>query len=479
MRKRHLAYLRRAVSIVTTTKDGVIMLDLISKMRAARIPVYQMIRDIVCDSRFYCVVEDDLFWKNYSVAVISNFIDSLSPDDWKNEEKRTGKKEDFLNSWLANHLFPLSIEEKNRKARSMNLKAGDSDKPIPLGDDDGEELISDEGDVYIESGITDMTNSLEKIHGALPDAIQHYADSSRGNSPGMRTDSHRADADYLLQLDPVIVDLAKKIGRSGGTAHEISGKFQSASRSDISGVTTGNDLNSLLPSELVMLGANTTENLFYQRYVQKRLQLFSSASRSCKPANDKSGPIYICVDTSGSMEGQPEVTAKTLALSVAIVAQRDKRPICMINYSHNLSFFILKDLQWQRKKFLSFLSHSYSGGNDENKLFYFIFKKLRSMPQYQSFADSFKGADLLIISDFIWSHISKESTSLIENARNEGMKLYGLGINTRPYQLDILDDPAKRNNEMPDGFNFLKECHYRYLCNDGVVNEYFDRQMIL
>lgn len=458
------------------------MLEIIGKMRSAKTPVYQMIRDIVCDSRFYCVVEDDLFWKNYAMAVIRHFIDSLSPEDWENEEQRTGKKEDFLNAWLAKHIFPLSVEDKRRIAKSIQLTAGDSGKPIPLGDDstDGTgEQYEIELDVQIESGITDKSNNPDDIEDSLPEDIATYAQSSRGTSPGLEADCHQAEADYLKQLAPTIVELAKRIGRSGGTSSEFTGKFQSASRSDISGVTIGNDLNSMLPSELALLGAKYTENLFYQRYVQNRLQLFSSASRSFEVANDKSGPIYICVDTSGSMKGEPEVTAKTLALAVAIVAQRDRRPICMINYSHNLSFFVLTNLQRQRKKFLSFLSHSYDGGNDENKLFYFIFKKLPSVPKYKLFADAFKGADILIISDYIWSYITKENMELIEEARNEGMKFYGLGIDVREHQLDVLDDPNKLDNEIYDGYTFLKQCDYRYLYENGSVIEYVEKPLVL
>lgn len=482
MRKQHLTYLRRAIGIAASIRGGARMLEIIGKMRSAKTPVYQMIRDIVCDSRFYCVVEDDLFWKNYAMAVIRHFIDLLSPEDWKNEEQRTGKKEDFLNAWLAKHIFPLSVEDKRRITESMQLTAGDSGKPIPIGDDSIDETGEQHGierDVEIESGITDKSNSPDDIAGSLPEDIATYAKSSRGTSPGMEADSHQAEADYLKGLDPTIVELAKRIGRSGGTSSMFTGKFHSASRSDISGVTIGNDLNSMLPSELALLGVKDTENLFYQRYVQNRLQLFSSASRSFEVGKEKSGPIYICVDTSGSMKGEPEVTAKTLALAVAIVAQRDRRPICMINYSHNLSFFVLTNLQRQRKKFLSFLSHSYDGGNDENKLFYFIFKRLPSVSKYKLFADAFKGADILIISDFIWSHISKENMELIEEARNEGMKFYGLGIDVREHQLDVLDDPNKLDNEISNGYTFLKQCDYRYRYENGSVIEYVEKLLVL
>lgn len=360
----------------------------------------------------------------------------------------------------------------------MQLTAGNSGKPVPLGSSGNEVNQDSDGyDIQIESGITDKSNSPDKMGYSLPTDIANYAESSKGSSPGLEVDSHEAEAEYLQLLNPTIVELAKQIGRSGGTSHEVTGKFQSASRSDISGITIGNDLNCLLPSELALLGAKSTENLFYQRYVQNRLQLFSSASHSFEVANDKSGPIYICVDTSGSMKGEPEVTAKTLALAVAIVAQRDRRPICMINYSHNLSFFILTNLHRQRKKFLAFLSHSYSGDNDENRLFDFIFKKMPDNPRYRRFASSFEGADILVISDFEWSHIYDKNKKLIVEARMDGMKFYGLGIHTKEYLLDKINNPD--DDDWMDGYKFLKQCDYRYLYEKGKVVEYYERPKIL
>ena len=125
------------------------------------------------------------------------------------------------------------------------------------------------------------------------------------------------------------------------------------------------------------------------------------------------------------------------------------------------------------------LSHSYNGGNDENKLFYFIFKKLPSVPKYKLFADAFQGADILIISDFIWSHISTENINLIEKARNKGMKFYGLGIDVSENQLDVLENPDRLNCEIRDGYTFLKQCDYRYLYKNGSVFEYLKKPLVL
>lgn len=55
----------------------------------------------------------------------------------------------------------------------------------------------------------------------------------------------RAEALFLQRLDPAIVELAKRIGRGSEDVGCISGKFQTASRSDISGITVGNDENQL------------------------------------------------------------------------------------------------------------------------------------------------------------------------------------------------------------------------------------------
>lgn len=177
------------------------------------------------------------------------------------------------------------------------------------------------------------------------------------------------------------------------------------------------------------------------------------------------------------MEGEPEVIAKTLALAIVIVAQRDCRLVCMINYSHNLSFFILTNLRRQRQKFLSFLSHSYSGGNDENQLFDFIFKKMPDNPRYRQFTNSFTGADILVISDFEWSYLSDKNKKLIAETRMDGMKFYGLGIYTRKYELEKIDD--SNDDDWINGYRFLKQCDYRYLYEKGKVVEYFERPKIL
>lgn len=59
----------------------------------------------------------------------------------------------------------------------------------------------------------------------------------------------------------------------------------------------------------------------------------------------------------------------------------------------------------------------------------------------------------------------------------DGMKFYGLGIYTRKYELEKIDD--SNDDDWINGYRFLKQCDYRYLYGKGKVVEYFERPNIL
>ena len=455
MIKTHLTYLRRIVGFAASMKGGGNFMTMVNHLHGASSPEYQMMKDIVCDSRFYSVIGDDDFWKAYSIAEIRQFMDSLSSGEWADEKRRTELKEDFLNDWMARHLFPLSDSEKARIESEINpeeKQEKDEDEVTP----EMMEFFSPNAEI---SDLTESHSTSFKPNQFQSDELKDYAIAAKNQHGGGASDqAHTAEAKFLRRIHPSILDLAVKIGRRGGSiSFTAKGKFQSASRSDISGVTTGNNLNSLLPSELALLATRGTENIFYQKFAEKRLQIFSSASRSTEQQEDKSGPIYICIDTSGSMTGEPETLAKTLALAIAIVAQKDKRPVCLINYSFDVSFFVLTNLIRQRKRLLHFLSYSYSGGNNENALFDFIFNHLPQDSKYRPFKQKFKNADMLVISDFQWGPLHPEMTRQLTAAQAKGMRIYTLQVNDNTY--DLPDDL------LTSGPNFIKSATESFTYN--------------
>lgn len=103
-------------------------------------------------------------------------------------------------------------------------------------------------------------------------------------------------------------------------------------RQDIDGVSLGNDLDSLLPTEIAMMDSPT----FYAKFAKRQLQQFSSKAAQNK--REKStvhykkprllqGPMIICIDTSGSMSGRPLEIAKSLLQQLAAIAKKKREAV--------------------------------------------------------------------------------------------------------------------------------------------------------
>ena len=262
--------------------------------------------------------------------------------------------------------------------------------------------------------------------------------------------------------------LAMMIGRRGEDEIEAGGKFQRAAKSDITGITIGGEIGCALPSEITLLTSSATENIFYDRLVRKKLQVFASASKSKGIRKKEEGPVYICIDTSSSMRGEPEKMAKALALSVAEIAQTTNRPVCLINYSDDVSFFVLTNLERQRRHFMKFLTMSYGGGNDEENLFDFIFNVMPQLKDYKKFGSKFEGADLLVVSDFFWTPLTSKVKKLLEKSRKGGMRFFALGVGNK----EIFTRNENNNGFCAyGGLGFFHECDARFVYDDGWCTE--------
>lgn len=480
MRKTHLTYLKRAVAMALTSTDRSTLLSQLEAVKGASGPVYQLVRDVVCDARFYGVAENTPFWKDYGVAAVSRLIDSMQESGALGDAPATIEKENFLNTWLSDHMIPFSEAERKRiAARLKQMTVGGS--LMFENSADGSPLIGS-GEFAYGLGVRDKTNDGDEPQPDLPDEAKPLLEGADDVLAGLPGEWELREKEYLRLMHPSLLELARKIGRSGGVAGEVRGKFSHAAKSDITGIMTGADLNRMLPSETALLTSPDTERVFLRRYVEKRLQIFSASSVSTHPEVREKGPVYICIDTSGSMQGEPEMMAKNLALSITLIAQRERRPIFVVNYSHTLSFFVVTDIRSQLKKFLTFLSRSYSGGNDEEKLFRFLFKTLPASPAYRRYASMFHGADLLIVSDFFWDSIGPDTKTLIDHARSGGMKIHTLGIHLTMRSASSGDtvvnsgvesDPqnSEINPQNPtgyrNGYDFFSDSDFRYTYSGG------------
>lgn len=207
--------------------------------------------------------------------------------------------------------------------------------------------------------------------------------------------------------------------------------FDDDSKQEIIGIKLGKDLEHVLPSELALMSDPDTAILFDLKYVESSLMSFDMAGIATEYVEqeveieqtvieeDKKGPMIICIDTSGSMHGSPETIAKALTLYLSTQAKKEKRDCYLINFSTSIEVLDLSQ-GYSISTLLAFLQKSFYGGTDVAPA---MIHGIEIMQK-----DSFKNADMLIISDFVMSSLPSYCLEQIEAQRERGNRFYSLCI---------------------------------------------------
>ncbi|MFN0202204.1 MAG: hypothetical protein ACKVTZ_11825 [Bacteroidia bacterium] len=207
-------------------------------------------------------------------------------------------------------------------------------------------------------------------------------------------------------------------------------RIEYSAKSELVGITESDDLGSLLPTEIAMLGLADTEAIFMKKFAEKKLQTFDYQSKMIdeiheemtlqKVKKQNKGPIIAIVDTSGSMYGQPEEIAKTVAFGVLHLALKENRKCYLINFSDSFKTIELHDYEKSLSKLISFMRKSANGGNNEPVAMEEVLRILKTA--------NFKKADILWISDFVTIPFEKEVLNKVAKARENDTRFHSLTI---------------------------------------------------
>lgn len=218
-------------------------------------------------------------------------------------------------------------------------------------------------------------------------------------------------------------------------------------KEEISGVKLGNDLENLLPQEFALLNDPDLEIFFDLKFVENRLFCFEKhgyisyaqekwreiekeiEKERSKEVDEQKGPIIICVDTSGSMNGQPEIVAKALTLMLTARARKEKRACFLINVSYCLDTMNLSGYK-AIKLLNNFLEMSFGGGTDVDVS---IREGLKQMDQ-----NNYRKADLIAISDGGF-YMDMDMQNKIKQKRKEENKFYLLDVDGNFGVKDLFD----------------------------------------
>ncbi len=237
----------------------------------------------------------------------------------------------------------------------------------------------------------------------------------------------------LQKQYPVLLDVARRVGRiadnegpervpvgSGSTY-----RMEHSAPSDIEGISVGNDLSALLPIEMATMADEELSGLFAYRYATRRLQTFLFKSNLMKKAQKvqvararQKGPMIVCMDTSGSMQGPPERIAHSLVIKLLQVALAQKRDLLLITFSDQARTF---DVRANRTSLLDYMRQQCGGSTDGTAMLQAAFRLIGSDPRYGS-------ADLLLISDFKFPLVDRPLLVRLGQLHDEGTRLYALQI---------------------------------------------------
>ncbi len=223
------------------------------------------------------------------------------------------------------------------------------------------------------------------------------------------------------------------------------------------GIVLSDDLSRLLPSELALLGHPKFKMLWYAKRAEKKLLTYCHCGLIPDPMlleretdtdglpqqQERSGrafgPIIICLDTSGSMEGIPENIAKALVLEGLRIAFNEQRP-CFV-YSFGGPEQVLEhELDLTRgglTQLLKFLQQSFHGGTDVVRPLLLALEKQR--------AEVWRDADILLITDGRFPLQSDLFHRIEKLKKRQGLRLHGLLLgNWKSRAIERLCDPLHR-----------------------------------
>jgi uncharacterized protein with von Willebrand factor type A (vWA) domain len=187
-------------------------------------------------------------------------------------------------------------------------------------------------------------------------------------------------------------------------------------KEDLMGIELGRNIEEILPHELSLLGDDLTSILFDLKYAEGQLMCFRKQGSD---ENLKAGPMVICIDTSGSMEGFPENTAKAISLALSARALSEGRKCYLINFSIDIETLDVSPPKGIAD-LIGFLKRSHHGGTD-------ICPALNEGITVMKGHD-YKKADLIVLSDFLMPDLDPPTLLEMNRAKRNGARFFSLSI---------------------------------------------------
>lgn len=215
-----------------------------------------------------------------------------------------------------------------------------------------------------------------------------------GNSDNQSTQLSPAIKMALIQKiasNDKLRQIAKIAGRLKGIADRKRRSKTIDSFGEVTSIELGNNLSRLLPGELLHLADPALFPLFAQGYYDRSLLQYKTKGKQKRSR----GPVIVCLDSSGSMQGLPDDWAKAITAVLGQIANQDSRHFRIIHFATQvcrIDDFFPKQHDQQRL-LESMLSFYNGGGTDWQPA---LKAAVKCIEQQRTV---FKQADIVIVTD--------------------------------------------------------------------------------
>ena len=222
---------------------------------------------------------------------------------------------------------------------------------------------------------------------------------------------------------------------------------------ELMGIRHSDRIERMLGSEAMQLRHPVLHKLWRARLAESRLLTYQSEAVLLEPVPDpqgrarqrslpqperlERGPLILCVDTSGSMQGAPENIAKAVVLETLRTAHRERRGCLLIAFG-GPDELVERELHPAEAPppgatgphggdgmaaLLDLLGQSFDGGTDVQAPIERAVQRVREQ--------RWSGADLLIVSDGEFG-CTRDTLAQLETARSElGLRVQGILVGDR------------------------------------------------
>lgn len=219
-------------------------------------------------------------------------------------------------------------------------------------------------------------NQYKKQLGKLKNAGEEASELSKGLGYSFTYNELKAAKDINfsslaqeLESNQAIKEILATLGRAYISETTKQTQVKRANTNEVYGTHKSADISRVLPPELALLENEDLEHLFYAKFLESNLSTYKMLGHHIdleekSDSEEEKGPIVACLDTSGSMMGEPILKARALLLAIHSIITKEKRELYVLLFgsSDQVKEFHLGETS--STGLLPFICNEFSGGTD-------------------------------------------------------------------------------------------------------------------